>query len=91
MKTQHTPGPWEYNWFKVGAEADCGICTKDGISICRAPHYVTKEQWETDAKFITGAHDMAEALKLLVDEFGYTWPQEYKDKARAALAKAGVE
>lgn len=72
MNTQrvegHTPTPWKSYWRTDETHhADCGIFseTKPGqaYSVCRAPRYQTKEQWEADSAFILHAVNNIERLE----------------------------
>lgn len=99
---KHTPGPWEAvkygsDWTvrRVGAdknEADITDTFHDKVSLM-----------EGNAKLIAAAPDMAEALKSIISWMDQSREREGKtdfmifpeapeiSKARAALAKAGVE
>lgn len=69
--SKHTPGPWEWDWRQIDGEADCGVrwikCEGHAYSVCRAPRYQSQEQWEADARLITAAPELLEALIRLVD------------------------
>ena len=64
---------WKWNWQQVDGEADCGIFYEEhpgmAYSVCRAPRYATKEQWEATATLICKAvnchNDLLAACKHL--------------------------
>jgi len=75
-KLSHTPGPWDWYW-KVRRddgviEADCGVVAspyndmRNIRSICRAPRYETKEQWEANARLISAAPKLLFILENIV-------------------------
>jgi hypothetical protein len=72
--SKHTPEPWKYEWSMAG----CWLvfCGERKHQTHFAP------EREADARLISAAPDLLEALKELTLEMGMT------DKARAAIAKA---
>lgn len=66
--SKHTKGSWDWYWRFDNStnEADCGVASSGGYSVCRAPRYQEKKQWEADARLIAAAPDMLEALERLV-------------------------
>ncbi len=61
---KHTPEPWTYYWHVAdNGETDCGVVNHRGYSVCRAPRYQKKDQWEADARLIVKAPEMYELLK----------------------------
>jgi hypothetical protein len=70
-KAAHTPGPWEWYWrVDEDLHADCGVFHEkyagQAYSVCRAPRYQSQEQWEADARLITAAPDLLDALENIV-------------------------
>lgn len=95
-KLQSTPKPWKHYW-RVDEEghADCGVFSEarkgQAVSVCRAPRYQTKEQWEVDAPLISAAPDLLEALAAILnaeDSAVAHIPHALVDNASAALKKA---
>jgi hypothetical protein len=96
--TKSTPGPWQYYWRLDKQEhTDCGVFWEkhkgQAYSVCRAPRYEQKEQWEANARLIAAAPDLLEALLVVM-----SYPVvrnclevEHNDAARAAIAKATGE
>ena len=64
-------GPWKWYWFKAEGEAACGVYNEDNNgtqrTICKAPRYQTREQWEADAKLIAAAPDLLAACTVAKD------------------------
>lgn len=101
--TKHTPGPWipyyavylPKNVFKVGKDRGKGFqCIAD--CSYETTHGADGEEALANAKLIAAAPDLAEALKAVIEYFGHSALSNYEypdhiQKARAALAKAGVE
>lgn len=89
----HTPGPWKWHWKLDGLKADCGVFSEKteghAYSICRAPVFEAQDQWEANARLISAAPDMLEALEALVqaDASGELDDSMFA-AARAAIAKA---
>lgn len=87
---KHTPGPW---FFEVDAVEE-GIVIRDAH---RNKLAYLLNNGNANAKLIAAAPDMAEALKGMLSAFA--WEAEGSgsirdaviNKARASLAKAGVE
>jgi hypothetical protein len=67
-----TPGPWQWYWRVEGREANCGVYYEErpgmAHSVCRAPRYVTQEQWEANARLIAAAPLMLAALREFMDD-----------------------
>ena len=95
-----TPAPWKWYWkLNEHLEADCGVYweLREGlaISVCRAPRYETKEQWEANAPLICAAQDLLEACHKLIVTAENAPPTQfikYLDEAvkaaKQAIAKA---
>jgi len=69
-KATHTPGPWIAETFALrpdSLEADCGIVSKGGYSVCRCPRYQKQKRWAADAALICAAPDLLEACKAALD------------------------
>lgn len=63
-KVEPTPRPWKCNLAKHPlADETCGIVSEGGVSVCRAPRYVTRKQWEADGPLLASAPDLLEALE----------------------------
>lgn len=67
----HTPGPWTWYWRQDnGNEADCGVMSgaESGRarSVCRAPRYESEKQWEANARLISAAPELLEALQAML-------------------------
>jgi hypothetical protein len=69
-----TPGPWKWYWTVAADDetvTDCGVYSEhifgQAVSVCRAPRYESKEQWEANAGLISSAPDLLEALEMMVD------------------------
>ena len=66
------PGPWQWYWHrntdKDPSEAECGVFVEKrpghAYSVCRAPRYEKKEQWEANARLIAAAPDLVEAARI---------------------------
>lgn len=91
--SEHTPGPWGWYWRHEDGEAICGVFseTRPGMaySVCRAPRYQTKEQWEADARLIAAAPELLEALKETVCALEVCGKDfRATEVARAVIAKA---
>lgn len=96
--SEHTPGPWQWYWRTEDGVANCGVFhePREGMaySVCRAPQYQTKDQWESDARLIAAAPDLLDALQAIVysaaaNQAAVNYP--LIDDARAAIAKATGE
>jgi hypothetical protein len=97
MSTKHTPGPW----FYTGKHHDCevryvGRNREDRFDTEIATLYLGKgEEQIANANLIAAAPELLAALQevfvigdtLVSDVYGY----EFKEKARAAIAKATGE
>lgn len=88
-------GPWQYYWRETDGRADCGVFWEKipghAYSVCRAPQYEKKEQWEANARLIAAAPELlAAASRLLenLDENGHGHGNPEADSLRAAIAKA---
>jgi len=87
----HTKGPWE---FRVAPNGDCGIHA-DGTGVfaeafadIRLARENAREEAKSNARLISAAPDLLEALQLVVDEIDGTFPFESLAAARAAISKA---
>lgn len=102
MSAKHTPGPWEMKTVRTS----CGVCHKIGpwphkwrageeMSACIYDDYPSPPQGTdtmlANARLISAAPDLLEALENLVNSFEKHRPKEYWDAARAAIAKAKGE
>lgn len=71
-KTAHTPGPWTWYWRVEDEEANCGVFWEQrsgmAYAVARCPRYQTKEKWEADARLISAAPDLLEALKAVMND-----------------------
>jgi hypothetical protein len=86
-----TAGEWEWYWREsADGEADCGVVADvdsgRAVSVCRAPRYVSKEQWEADGPLLANAKHMLSVLKT-IDEYGYDTPTDL-EMVRDAIDKA---
>jgi hypothetical protein len=87
--------PWKWDWRQIDGENDCGIYRIErpgqAISVCRAPRYVTRKQWEETATKIVRAVNsfdaLVEALEALVSVTRHECPEIYQAKAALLLAK----
>ena len=83
---KHTPGPWTYYWrTNDDGETDCGVKNYEGVSVCRAPRFQSKEQWEYDARLITKAPEMYELLTELEAYFADRADAEYHTDSPGAV------
>lgn len=68
LNIRHAVGTWQSYWRKTEGEADCGVFTENSpghaYSICRAPRYSTKKDWESIGQHIA-ASNPATILSLL--------------------------
>lgn len=92
MKTDFTPGPW--------TQTGTNVRTKDGGLICTAANHWADTttplvEKEANARLISAAPELLEALEWLVDDWervtGRTLPDDHEAKAAIAKAKGGVE
>lgn len=95
MAQQHTPGPWRNCQPSSNFEKGHAVIKdSDGKTIASITKNFKFGENMANAQLITAAPDMAEALKdvaNLLHEYGDKADLDYLcDKARAALAKAGV-
>lgn len=75
--SKHTPEPWVWYWkekeltpterLTFSREADCGVVSAGGLSVCRTPRYQNKERWEADARLIIAAPAMYRKLQFAVE------------------------
>lgn len=102
-KTQHTPGPWEYDTELAdagnkstpiyteapGADADLfeAVCIIPHDDITAAGY----TQIKANARLIAAAPDLLDALKEILDNAIVPYRGPMFDKARAAIAKATGE
>jgi hypothetical protein len=77
----HSPGPWH-----VEHNAIAWITDANYQSVCRIEYACPNIK--ADAALIVAAPDLAESLKEMLYNFGST--NAISDRARAALAKAGL-
>ena len=63
---EHTPGPWKFYWRLEDGKANCGVFVEQhpgqALSICRAPQYERREQWEANARLIASSPKMYEYI-----------------------------
>ena len=100
----HTPGPWEIDesggqWWIYGAHdgrctvgvAKCDLMVNAALNICKQQNVIGQgmpdEEKMANAHLIAAAPALLEALRAVVD-CPYPTPDNLKDAARAALAKA---
>ena len=102
--SKHTPGPWQWYWrLGEALKADCGVFAEPrpghAYSVCRAPQYEGQAQWEANARLISAAPEMYEALLAILPFIPITSAREggaarfsanveAADKVRDAIAKA---
>lgn len=58
-----TFGKWNWYWRTEDGEADCGVVSDRGYSVCRAPRYQSREQWEVDGPILAAAKDLLDACQ----------------------------
>lgn len=97
-KAQHTQGPWKYDGdgFDSVAAQDFGtegytVMTDDCTPICEVDGVVDDEEAEANARLISAAPDLLEALKELTEEAFKNMSGgkgHLIDNAYAAIAKA---
>ena len=92
MKT-HSPGPWVWYWTvendrKVNCGVVGGFTVGMPVSICRAPSYVSKEQWRADASLISAAPDLLAVCKALIRFHAHRLDTELTTRLRVAISKA---
>lgn len=82
-QAKHTPGPWEIREGTYGHAStyDWQIVNKDG-------EYVCDGDGEANARLITAAPELLDALQAVLDYGSMTGASWIEDKARAAIAKA---
>ena len=104
MTSKHTPGPWVVN------ASENGLVWVDGdsetVSICDLYHrhkdgeFISKENVKANARLISAAPDMYEALADLLSSLEVVWSKGFAARedlepeikfARAALSKAEGE
>lgn len=90
-RKQATPGEWQWYWRESAinaGETDCGVFAEErpgmAISVCRAPRYEKREQWEANAPLLCKSKDMAIVLRELLDSGSY--PTAVAEKAEKLLA-----
>lgn len=99
MTTKHTPGPWCYtdNFGIVKFDSLGQLAVRIAEPACRTTH-----EGEANARLISAAPELLEALKAVVHECCTPEPEHYGrshqqqmadrmaafDRARAAIAKA---
>ena len=78
---KHTPGPWEASNGNIWTEGEqVFVAMTNGVPIGDSLK---------NAELIAAAPEMYEALKTILDNFGYTFPDEYREMAEKTLKKAG--
>ncbi len=95
---KHTPGPWEYRSRELD---DWGVVRADGFVICQArdkkgmsdvaqsKHRADgTDPFEANARLISAAPDMYEALANLENDDGRCMPASAWELVQNALAKA---
>ena len=82
MKTDHTPGPWKCDLVSLKIWANDG-----NTEISRTSSDVSISEEEANARVISSAPDMLDALQAIVDAFG-DQDSLLIDQCKAALAKA---
>ena len=95
--SEHTKGPWNWNWFQKDGLTDCGIfsdyCHGIRTSVARAPKFQTESQWRADACLIAAAPELLEALEdaMKTAMFEKHADRPWHSNARKAIAKAKGE
>ena len=97
MPSKHTPGPWEAGDLEPFTDGGATYVYADKAPEGkRLPAIALEPNSETNARLIAAAPDLLEACKGMLKERGLDGHQHsgmaivWKDKARAAIAKAGV-
>ena len=100
---KHTPGPWGWAYRQHEGANDGSVfwMKRPGHSYCvaKAPRYQSREQWEADARLLSAAPELLEALESmwkfvdgLVPEGSYApGCNSALEKARYAISKARGE
>lgn len=88
----HAPSPWKWYWrTDENGHTDCGVFYEkregQAYSICRAPRYQTKEQWEADARLITAAPDLLEACRFLISQVEKLADRSFSEGVKEWLSK----
>ena len=90
MNTQRVEGhmpitklPWQSYWrIDEDGHANCGIFSETikghAYSVCRAPKYQTKEQWEADSAFILHACNNIERLEKVNEALVRALESDYR-------------
>lgn len=95
----YTKGPWQVDLDgAVSAEIctiyNCPPLDGQGWRYVRSAHWVGDDESEANARLISAAPDMAEALQRLIAVYSSSYSPKDRancwDQARAALAKAGL-
>ena len=85
-----TPGPWAVCTDATG-DTFIAAMTDSAETICDLGAAYDDEgqaQLESDARLISAAPDLLEALEWMVNSFAERQPNALMDRARAAIAKA---
>jgi hypothetical protein len=94
--SKHTPGPWQAKGLAVDSAGDkfLRICQMSRVRFTEADrtvHEISDDTAEANARLISAAPDLLEALEEYVRDFGDNEDydsQRMAAKARAAIAKA---
>lgn len=100
--SKHTPGPWilseteVYRYGEVVPTKICEIfCSNNNKVICEIPDYRYHAEYDVsdaaDARLITAAPDLLEALEACIDYGVITGAEWVIEKAQHALIKARGE
>lgn len=94
-EVKHTPGPWTITVYPpddYGAEDLCAYIdgNRKHVAHCMPPEGTSKELRDANARLISAAPEMLEALKLIANAENSALDLAYcKGIARAAITKAG--
>ncbi len=88
-KQSYTPGPWDYwSGYNPVDELEAQITTEDG-DIVIASYNRQIPEGEANAKLLTAAPDLLEALQACIQQItALCSADDVPDQARAAIAKA---
>lgn len=96
MASEPIPGPWKWYWrTDHDGHADCGIYWErregQAISICRAPRYEKREQWEANAESIIRAPERIADLEAKLAEWERVAQDDYHTIETQALKLAEAQ
>lgn len=77
-ESKHTPGPWKWHWRPEDKDAPGSVFAEPyeghAYAVAMMPRYQTKEQWEADARLISAAPDLLDALTELNKYIDFSVP-----------------